>query len=39
MGLACFLFVVAVVVFASWQYRAGQNFINKQYEDWKRNRR
>jgi hypothetical protein len=39
MGLGCFLFVVAVVVLASLQYRIDQNCVNKDYENWKRNRR
>ena len=39
MGLGLFLFVVAVVVLASLQYRADLTTINRDYEEWKRNRR
>jgi hypothetical protein len=39
MGLGLFLFLVAVLVLASWLYRADTIRIQKDYEDVKRNRR
>ena len=34
-----FLLVVALIVLASLQYRVDQDHINKDYQDWKNNRR
>lgn len=39
MCMGFLLLVVALLVLASWQYRADKNRINKDYEDWKNNRR
>jgi hypothetical protein len=39
MGIGIVLFIVAVIVLASWQYRADLNRLNKDYEEWKNNRR
>jgi len=34
-----FLLVVALIVLASWQYRADERRIHDDYENWKHNRR
>jgi len=39
MGLGIFLFVVAVILLSSWQYRADMNRLNNDYEKWKHNRK
>jgi heme/copper-type cytochrome/quinol oxidase subunit 2 len=39
MGVGLFLIVLAVIVLASWQYRADVKFLNDDYERWKKNRR
>jgi len=37
MGIGVFLFVVAIIVLVSMQYRADMNRLNKDYEEWKNN--
>ena len=39
MGLGVFLFIVAVIVFASLQYQVDLTCLRDDYERWKRNRR
>jgi hypothetical protein len=39
MGIGVFLFITAVVVLASLLYRADLKILNKDYEEWKNNRR
>ncbi len=39
MGLGVFLFIVAVIVLASVQYRVDLKCLNKDYEEWKHRRK
>jgi hypothetical protein len=39
MGLGVFLFILAVIVFASLEYQIDLNRLNKDYEEWKKRRR
>jgi hypothetical protein len=34
-----FLLVVGLILFASWQHRADLDYLNRDYEEWKKNRR
>ena len=39
MGLGVFLFILAILVLASLQYQIDLDYLNKDYEEWKKNRR
>ena len=39
MGLGVFLFIVAVIASASLEYQIDLNCLNKNYEEWEKNRR
>jgi hypothetical protein len=39
MGLGIFVFIVAVIVLASFQYHSDMKRLHDDYEDWKNNRR
>lgn len=39
MGLGFFLLIVAIIVFISLQERVDLTCLNRDYEDWKNNRR
>jgi hypothetical protein len=39
MGLEIFLFIVAIIVLASMQFHTDVNRLNKDYEEWKNNRK
>ena len=34
-----FLIVVGLILFGSWQYKADLGYVNRDYEEWKNNRR
>ena len=37
--MGIFLVIIAIIVFASLQYRVDVNYLNNDYEAWKNNRR
>ncbi len=39
MGIGVFLFIILIILLASFQYHADVNRIHDDYEDWKNNRR